>query len=143
MSEKEIKFKLQNGLTVEVLRINDSNGRKERWPKQVTCYANSHVAKINVKGDSVGLVFSGECLYQYLEKGETKSLFLGPGAEAVKSLLTKHLGPAVRFANCIVYSGKAYESNNVARQALETAVLTGVQPTICALVAASREPVKP
>ena len=137
------KFKLPNGLTAKVLRINDSNGRKEHWPKQVMCYANSHIAKINIKGGSVGLVFSGDCLYQYLEKGETKRLFLGSGAEAVEALLTKHFGPAVKFANCIVYSGKVYRSNNVARQALETAVLTGVQPTICVLVATSWEPVKP
>lgn len=137
------KFKLPNGLIAEVLRIDDSNGRKERWPKHVLRYANSHVAKIDVKGTPIGLVFSGDCLYQYLEKDEAKRLFLGSGAKAVKSLLTKHLEPAVRFANCIVYSGKAYRSNSVARQALESAILTGVQPTICVLVATSWKQVKP
>jgi hypothetical protein len=137
------KFKLPNGLTAEVLHITTWNERKKRWPKQLKCHANSHVVKMNVKGDSVGLVFSGDCLYQYLKKGETKSLFLGSGAEAVKSVLTKRFEPAARFANCLVYSGKAYESNNVARQALETAVLTGVPPTIRMLMATSLEPAKP
>src|SRR5271157_5180419 len=121
-----IKFKLPNGLTAQILRVNKRNGRKECWPQEVLCYADSYVVKVNVEDYSVGLVFSECCLYEYLEDEETRWRFLPPGEKAVKELMMKYFKPAAGFANCLVYSGVAYSAKDVVGRALKTAVLTGV-----------------
>ena len=130
-------FKLPNGLAAQVLCINDRNGKIERWPQQVLRYANSYVVKINVQGYLIGLVFSENCLYQYKKCRKIRRMFLPPGINSVKALVTKHFKPAVRVSSLIVYSGVAYGRGGAARHALETAVLTGVPPSVCVLVAAA------
>jgi hypothetical protein len=127
-------FKLPNGLTAQILRINDYNGKRERWPPQVLCYANSYVVKVNVKGYAIGLVFSENCLYQYPEDMRIRQLFLPPGTKALKEFMLNYFKPAVKVSSPLIYSGVAYEQGSVTRQALETAILMGVPPSICVLV---------
>jgi hypothetical protein len=130
-----MKIRLPNGLDAEVLRINQKNGDAEGWPWTIRCYGNSHVVKVYVGGETIGLVLCGNCLYQNAGKiGTEKHVFLPEGAKAVGSLMKKHFGDVVKVASPLVYNRRSYERGTRQFEALKKAIRTGVPPAICMLV---------